>query len=161
MVSQLAHAEQCALLARQAGADDHLVIAALLHDVGHLLVLERTGGIAQLDSDDEHEASGARFVSQLFGPRIAGPIALHVAAKRYLCSEDNGYIETLSPASITSLELQGGPMSNGEASRFERMPHFDAAVALRRWDDEAKVRDLKVVPFAAYIPTMERLVTTG
>lgn len=160
-VSQVAHAEQCAALARSAGADDHVVVAALLHDIGHVLVLEKTGGQAQLDTDDEHEATGARCVAQLFGPRVAGPIALHVAAKRYLCGVEKGYFDILSPASVASLRMQGGPMSSEEASRFERLPHFAAAVALRRWDDEAKVRDLEVTPFATYIPTMERLATIG
>ena len=160
-VSQVAHAEQCAALAREAGSDDHLVIAALLHDVGHLLVLENTGGYSQLDTDDEHEATGARCVAQLFGPRVAGPIALHVAAKRYLCTVESGYFDILSPASVASLRMQGGPMSSDETARFERMPHFAAAVALRRWDDEAKVRDLQVAPFSSYMPTMEQLTIVG
>lgn len=159
-LTQLAHAEQSAALARDSGAEDHLVIAALLHDVGHLLVLQQTDGHAQLDSDDEHEAVGARFVAQLFGAKVAGPIALHVAAKRYLCAVEKNYVTTLSPASITSLGLQGGPMSQEEVSRFQRMPYFSAAVALRRWDDEAKVQGLDVTPFATFVPIMERLTTS-
>ena len=160
-VSQVAHAEQCASLARTAGADDHIIVAALLHDIGHLLVLEQTGGSAQLDSDDEHEATGARSVVQLFGTRVAGPIALHVAAKRYLCAVETEYFDILSPASVASLRMQGGPMSSGEVARFQRLPHFAAAVALRRWDDEAKVRGLAVAPFATYVTIMERLATDG
>lgn len=160
-VTQLAHAEQCASLARNAGADDHLVVAALLHDIGHLLVLQQTSGRPQLDSDDEHEASGARFVAHLFGSCVAGPIALHVAAKRYLCAVEKNYFSTLSPASIASLRVQGGPMSDEEASRFRRMPHFSAAVALRRWDDEAKVHGLAVTSFAAFVPTMQRLAASA
>ena len=160
-VSQIAHAEQCASLARAAGADDDVVVAALLHDIGHLLVLEQTGVLAQLDSDDEHEATGARCVAQLFGPRVAAPIALHVAAKRYLCAVEAEYFDILSPASVASLRMQGGPMSSDETARFERLPHFAAAVALRRWDDEAKVHDLEVVPFSSYAPMMERLATVG
>jgi phosphonate degradation associated HDIG domain protein len=160
-VSQVAHAEQCAGLARAAGAQDHIVIAALLHDIGHLLVLERTGGSAQLDSDDEHEAMGARCVTGLFGPRVSGPIALHVAAKRYLCAVEPQYFDILSPASVASLRVQGGPMSSDEVGRFRRLPHFADAVALRRWDDEAKVRGLAVTPFVEYMPIMERVATVG
>lgn len=160
-VSQVAHAEQCAALARKAGSDDHLVVAALLHDVGHLLVLENTGGQSQLDTDDEHEATGARYIAQLFGPRVAAPIALHVAAKRYLCAVESGYFDVLSPASVESLRIQGGPMPSDEATRFERMPHFASAVALRRWDDESKVRELEVAPFLSYIPMMEQLINIG
>jgi phosphonate degradation associated HDIG domain protein len=160
-VSQVAHAEQCAGLARAAGAEDHIVVAALLHDIGHLLLLAQTGGSAQLDSDDEHEATGARCATWLFGPRVAGPIALHVAAKRYLCAVEPQYFDILSPASVASLRMQGGPMSSGDVARFRRLPHFAEAVALRRWDDEAKVRGLAVAPFVEYIPTMERLATVG
>lgn len=158
-VSQLAHAEQCAALATKAGADDDLVVAALLHDIGHLLVLDAQSGVPSLDTDDEHEATGARFIAQLLGPRVAGPIALHVPAKRYLCAVESGYFETLSPASVASLRMQGGPMSNAEATRFERLPHFTAAVNLRRWDEEAKVPDLDVASFETYVPTLERLAT--
>lgn len=160
-VSQLAHAEQCAALARNAGADDHVVLAALLHDIGHLLVLDESSGVPLLDSDDEHEAAGARYVAQLFGSEVAGPIALHVAAKRYLCGVDGSYFDILSPASVSSLRLQGGPMTPAEIGRFERMPHFAAAVALRRWDDEAKIDGLTVESFEAYVPLMERLATPG
>ncbi len=160
-VSQTSHAEQCAALARTAGADDEVVIAALLHDIGHLLVLDQLAGHPMLDRDDEHEATGARYVAQLFGPKVAGPIALHVAAKRYLCAVEDSYFSTLSPASVASLELQGGPMTPAETSRFERMPHFINAVNLRRWDDEAKVSDLDVAPFATFVPTMENLATLG
>jgi phosphonate degradation associated HDIG domain protein len=161
LVSQTAHAEQCAALAVASGADDELVIASLLHDLGHLLVLEAASGTPQLDSDDEHEATGARHVAHLFGPRVAAPIALHVAAKRYLCAVDPGYHDTLSPASVASLRMQGGPMTTAEVLRFERLPHFSAAVSLRRWDDEAKIADLEVDPFEKYLPVMERLAANA
>lgn len=160
-VSQTSHAEQCAALAKGAGANDELVVAALLHDIGHLLVLDQRAGLATLDCDDEHESTGARFVAQLFGPKVAGPIALHVAAKRYLCAVESSYFSTLSPASVASLALQGGPMTPAEAARFERLPHFSAAVNLRRWDDDAKVSDLDVVPFAEFVPMMDALVANG
>lgn len=160
-VSQTAHAEQCAALATASGADDELVIASLLHDLGHVLVLESASGTPQLDSDDEHESVGARHVAHLFGPRVAAPIALHVAAKRYLCAVDSRYHDTLSPASVASLQMQGGPMTTAEVLRFERLPHFSAAVSLRRWDDEAKVADLTVDPFEKYLPVMERLAAAA
>lgn len=156
-VSQVAHAEQCALLARSAGADDTLVIASLLHDVGHLLVLDARSGQPCVETDDEHEATGARYVAQLFGPKVAGPIALHVAAKRYLCAVEASYFSTLSPASVASLALQGGPMNHAEINRFERLPHFDHAIALRRWDDEAKVTGREVPSFDSYVGMMESI----
>ena len=157
LVSQTAHAEQCAALAAAHSADDSLVIAALLHDLGHLLVLDTNAGRTQLDSDDEHEATGARELSRIFGPNVAGPVALHVAAKRYLCATDAAYHATLSPASVASLAMQGGPMTQPEVERFERSPRFTDAVALRKWDDEAKVAGKAVAAFASYVPVMEDL----
>lgn len=156
-VSQLAHAEQCAALAVAGGHNDDLVAASLLHDIGHLLVLDTREGRALLDADDEHEAAGARFVARFLGTRVAAPIALHVAAKRFLCATEPEYMAILSPASIASLHVQGGVMSPDEVERFERLPHCEAAVLLRRWDDEAKVRDLPVAPFESYLHLIERL----
>lgn len=156
-VSQRAHAEQCAALAVAGGHDDDLVAASLLHDIGHLFVLDAHEGRALLDADDEHEAAGARFVARFLGTRVAAPIALHVAAKRFLCATEPDYMAILSPASIASLHLQGGAMGADEVARFERLPQFEAAVLLRRWDDEAKVRDLSVAPFETYLPLLERL----
>lgn len=160
LVSQTAHAEQCAALAAAHGADDSLVIAALLHDLGHLLVLDANQGHARLDSDDQHESTGAREIAKLFGPAVAGPVALHVAAKRYLCATDPTYHATLSPASVASLAMQGGPMAADEVDRFERSPRFEDAVALRRWDDEAKVAGKSVAAFSSYVPMMEHLAET-
>lgn len=156
-VSQVSHAEQAAGLARSSGSDDALVIAALLHDVGHLLVLEATSGVPQFDSDDNHESVGARFLANCFGNEVTAPIALHVAAKRYLCLIDSDYFATLSPASVASLELQGGAMRRDEALRFERSPHFSKAVDLRRWDEAAKDATAKVQPFDSYITLMQSL----
>lgn len=156
-VSQRSHAEQCAALAVAAGSEDSLVVASLLHDIGHLFILDARRGQPLLESDDEHEATGARFVARFLGARVATPIALHVAAKRYLCAVDPTYAESLSPASISSLELQGGAMSPDEAARFERLPNSGEALLLRRWDDAAKVPDLSVAPFEEYVPMIEAL----
>lgn len=154
-VSQLAHALQCADLAAAAGADDALVAAALLHDVGHLL----DTGTAHVGTatDDHHEASGARYLRPLFGPQVTAPIALHVAAKRYLCATDPGYLAALSDGSRHSFALQGGPMSGDECAAFEGRPHWEAAVQLRRWDDQAKVPGLATSTLADHAPLLERL----
>ncbi|MBC8164936.1 MAG: HD domain-containing protein, partial [Bryobacteraceae bacterium] len=127
-VSQLEHALQTAALATSEGVQETLVAAALLHDIGHLLP---NGNI--------HEENGHEWLSQSFPSAVTEPVRLHVAAKRYLCTVDPAYSATLSPASVRSLAVQGGPMTSEEVTKFEGHPHFTAAVRLRRWDDEAKV----------------------
>ena len=137
-LSQTAHAVQCAVLAEESGATSELVLASLLHDIGHLIDLDNSSGVEEHDVDTEHEATGARALSPLFPPAVAAPIALHVAAKRYLCSIEPTYFDGLSDASVATLALQGGPMSDEEATRFAAMPHAVNAVSLRRWDELGK-----------------------
>jgi gamma-butyrobetaine dioxygenase len=137
-VSQEQHALQAAWLAEQAGAPAALIVAALLHDVGHLLH-ELPEDIADQDVDTQHESLGSAWLSQYFGREVSEPVRLHVAAKRYLCAVEPGYLDCLSAASQQSLALQGGPLDTAAAASFRAEPAADAAVALRRWDDEAKV----------------------
>lgn len=138
VITQTEHAVQCAVLAESDGAPSHLVVAALLHDIGHLVDLEMNDGIEVLERDTSHEASGARSIADILPASVRLPIALHVEAKRWLCAREDGYLDALSPASAHSLRLQGGPMTDEETLRFERMPGFADAVALRRWDDLGK-----------------------
>jgi phosphonate degradation associated HDIG domain protein len=145
-VDQVAHAVQAAGLAERAGAAPPLIVAALLHDVGHLL--ENQAGPREHDAF--HERLGARFLTTWFPPAVVAPVALHVAAKRYLVATDPGYAGLLSPASVRSLALQGGPMSRADVERFEGSPHADAAVRLRRWDEGAKIAGLAVPPLASF-----------
>lgn len=158
-ISQMEHAVQCAALARDAGAGDDLVIAALLHDIGHLLALEVQSGAVNIEIDDRHESTGTRYLAKIFGAGVTAPIALHVAAKRYLCAVEPTYFATLSAGSVRSLELQGGPMSPDEAIHFEGLAGFEAAVALRRWDEQGKIRDLQVSSFDSYLPMMQGLLS--
>ena len=137
-ISQTAHAVQCAQLAEEANASSALVLAALLHDVGHLVDLEDSAGREEHEIDTAHEATASRMLASLFPAAVTAPIALHVDGKRWLCAREGGYFESLSPASVASLALQGGPMSDQEADRFMGMPQFADAIALRRWDDIGK-----------------------
>ncbi|WP_421118462.1 HD domain-containing protein [Aquihabitans daechungensis] len=157
-VSQLDHALQTAALARAARAGDALVAASLLHDVGHLLEL-RDGGIAdgRTEADLGHEGRGARWLAPVFPAPVTGPIALHVAAKRYRCAVDPGYHDGLSDGSRRSLVRQGGPMSPLEVERFAAHPAHADAVALRGWDDGGKVEDLAVADLASYRDLLHRL----
>jgi len=148
-VTETEHALQCAQLAEQADACPELIAAALLHDVGHLL--HGLGEhVADRGIDAHHEDAGATWLAQYFGPGVVEPVRLHVDAKRYLAAVVPGYADTLSPASRTSLQLQGGPMTAEEVRRFEGKPHFHAAIALRRWDDAAKVPGLAVPDLEHY-----------
>ncbi len=136
-VTQLQHACQCAHLAEREAAPPHLVIAALLHDLGHL-VHQWGEDAAVRGINDGHEVAGAQVLTQLFGSRVATPVRLHVAAKRWLCARESGYWEALSPASQHSLELQGGVFTTAQADEFIQLPQADEAIRLRRWDDSAK-----------------------
>ena len=133
-VSALEHALQCAQLAEWAGADGPLVAAALLHDVGDLITPDADTDAA----DNRHELRAKDVLRDAFGSDVLEPIRLHVAAKRYLVATEPGYSATLSAASILSLSLQGGPMSEAEQRRFEDEPFAPQALLLRRWDDAAK-----------------------
>jgi phosphonate degradation associated HDIG domain protein len=156
-VTELEHGLQAAALAEAAGAPPHLVAAALLHDIGHLLAGDLQPIDEDLAGDAHHEAVGARYLRRWFGREVTDPIAMHVAAKRYLCAVDPDYLGGLSPSSVRSLAVQGGPMSPEEAASFAQRPHHEEAVALRRWDDLAKVPGARTADFAHYVGTLDDL----
>jgi len=153
-VSALAHALQCAQLAEWAQVDPPLVAAALLHDIGHFVDVDSETD----DVDDTHELRAVSILGSAFGADVVEPIRLHVEAKRYLVTTETGYADTLSPASIHSLGLQGGRMTADEVRRFESLPHAPQAVALRRWDDRAKQPGRQTPPLGHYLALLGELV---
>lgn len=157
-VTQTEHGLQAAYLAREAGAADTLIAAALLHDIGHLMPSQHEG-LADEGKDGMHEDEGEIYLSRWFSPEVTEPVRLHVAAKRYLCATDPAYHAALSPASKRSLELQGGPMSPAEVTAFEKNPHYAAALQLRRWDDQAKIQNLPVPALETYRSLLDALIT--
>jgi gamma-butyrobetaine dioxygenase len=141
------HMLQAGALAEAAGAEDPLVAAALLHDIGHLFG----------EDEDWHGESGARWLSQWFGAAVTEPVRLHVPAKRYLCAVGSDYFGLLSVESVRTLSLQGGPMTAAEVTAFQSLPHAQEAVAVRRWDDQAKDPAVSPPRFAHFAPLLEAL----
>ncbi|TCZ53885.1 phosphonate degradation HD-domain oxygenase [Roseicella aquatilis] len=156
-VTQQQHALQAAWLAEREGKGDAMTAAALLHDIGHL-VHDLGENPAAAGIDDRHEEVGHAWLTRHFGPEVTEPVRLHVAAKRYLCAVEADYFGKLSPDSVLSLALQGGPMSAEEAADFEARPYHADAVQLRRYDELAKVRDLVTPPVAHFMSCVTRVV---
>lgn len=148
-ITQLEHALQCALLAEQAGETPEMIVACLLHDMGHLLhnfgENAMTSGI-----DDTHEELGALYLRDYFSPAVTEPIRLHVQAKRYLCYANKNYWAELSPVSKKTLELQQGIFSASQAQAFIAQPYARNAVNLRLRDDQAKIRSLATPDLAHF-----------
>jgi phosphonate degradation associated HDIG domain protein len=153
-VSQLEHALQAASLATRAHSPKELVVAALLHDIGHLLH-PGAEGAADAGIDALHEIAGYEWILTRFGASVAEPVRDHVAAKRYLCRVEPEYLARLSPASVQSLALQGGPFTEDEAREFETRPYHHEAVMLRQWDDEAKAPGTVTPPLEDYLSILD------
>jgi putative nucleotidyltransferase with HDIG domain len=155
-ISQLAHGLQAANLAAQAGADEELILAALLHDLGHVAAPVGTPSMAGLGIL-RHERLGADFLRERgFSERTSALVAGHVDAKRYLVARTPGYASRLSDASRQTLEWQGGPMGEEEATRFKASPLFADLLRLRAWDEAAKETDAKVPMLGSYRELMVR-----
>ena len=158
-VSQLEHALQCAHLAEVAEESSETIVAALLHDLGHMLGANSQRPILSMQAesvgesqdpdqtppttDDLHQYIALPFLRGVFGDAVLEPIKLHVEAKRYLCATDSTYWESLSPASKHSLVLQGGIHSPEQVTAFEALAFSEQAARLRRYDDLAKVPGAK------------------
>ena len=162
-VTMIQHQLQAAVLAD--GCHDALVVAALLHDIGHVIGPE--GGQPDASTaladqrDAHHDAAGARWLSRWFGPEVTEPVRLHVAAKRYLVTTEPGYAAKLSEASVHTLRLQGGPMSVDEAREFEGFPYALDAVALRRLDEAAKDPSRDAPGIDRYRDLLARVLASG
>lgn len=151
------HMLQCAHFAELRGEHEHIIVAALLHDIGHF-----TSELGTFEMNDEidrlHEDAGAEILEPFFPDLVTDCVRRHVAAKRYLCAVDPMYFGKLSQASVKSLELQGGPMERDEAAAFANNPNLDAIVTVRQLDDEGKIVGLETPDFAHFAPMVQRAV---
>ena len=143
------HMLQTAACAELLGAPEHVVVAALLHDMGYFLRADSETSIEE-GRNIEHEALGAAWLMKWFPEEVAAPVALHVSAKRYLCAVEPAYFARLSNASRLSLATQGGAMSEAEVAAFAQEPRFADAVMLRRCDDSGKGLSIQTRSFEAY-----------
>lgn len=148
-VTQLQHALQAALNAEKAGEPPAIIVASLLHDLGHM-IHELGTDYLERGVNDTHEDRGAAWLARWFGPEVSEPVRLHVPAKRYLCTVE-GHYEQLARDSRRSLELQGGNMTDQEVAAFQHEAHRDAAIRVRRYDDTAKTPTAATPPFEYFL----------
>lgn len=156
-VTILQHSMQCAALAAKMDLDDNLIVAAGLHDIGHLRILDV--GDHYTDGGDHHEHIGAESLEPWLPGAVVSAIRWHVEAKRYLVAHDPAYAATLSEGSVASLERQGGPMRDAEMLVFSNTDAFADAIVLRKLDDAAKVPDDNGMPLNEFLAIIERVRT--
>jgi [1-hydroxy-2-(trimethylamino)ethyl]phosphonate dioxygenase len=153
VVTQSQHALQSAHFAEQEDKAPTVIAAALLHDYGH--VMDESEDSVGREVDGRHELVGSRFLEQHFVEAVTEPGKLHVAAKRYLCATEDTYFAQLSPVSVRSLELQGGPFTDEQSRGFEQNAHYADAVQVRRYDERAKDPDLETADFEHFRTYLE------
>ena len=151
------HMLQGATMAEQSKEPDEIIIGTLLHDIGHFT--SEFGTFSMEDTEDRyHEDAGAAVLEQFFPKVITDCCRHHVAAKRYLCATDPEYFQKLSTASIHSLNLQGGPMSEAELKDFEKNPNLKKILKVRLYDDAGKIPDMITPSFWHFAPLVQKMV---
>jgi predicted HD phosphohydrolase len=156
-VTMAEHMLQGAHFAEKAGEAETIIVSALLHDIGHFT--SEFGTFSMDDTEDKlHEEAGAMVLEQFFPTLVTDCVRHHVAAKRYLCAARPEYFNRLSEASVHSLNLQGGPMSDSEISDFEMEPNLAEIIKVRHYDEAGKRADLKTQPYSHYASMVQRVV---
>lgn len=156
-VTMAQHMLQGATLAEAEGQREEIIVAALLHDIGHFT--SEFGTFSMEDTEDRfHEEAGAKILEEFFPTLVTDCVRFHVAAKRYLCATNSSYFAKLSEASVHSLNLQGGPMSHAEVGEFEKNPNAEDIVTVRLFDDAGKEPEMMTPDFAYFAPMVQRVV---
>ncbi len=156
-VTMAQHMLQGATIAEQNGLPEDIIVAALLHDIGHFT--SEFGTFSMDDTEDRfHEEAGARVLADFFPSVVIDCVRHHVAAKRYLCATKPEYYDRLSEASIHSLNLQGGPMSETEVDAFEKNPNLKKIIQVRYLDEAGKHPDMVTPDYAHFAPMVQRVV---
>ena len=151
------HMLQGATMAEQSKEPDDIIIGALLHDIGHFT--SEFGTFSMEDKKDRyHEDAGAAVLENFFPKVITDCCRYHVAAKRYLCATNPEYFQKLSAASVHSLNLQGGPMSETEIKEFERNPNLKKILTVRLYDDAGKIPNMDTPSFWHFAPLVQKMV---
>lgn len=156
-VTMSQHMLQGAYMAERSGAKDELIAAALLHDIGHY-TSEFPEDALEKGVNNYHDSAGAAVLEPFFPQVVTDCVRHHVGAKRYLCATDPSYFGRLSEASVHSLKLQGGPMSEEEVTDFGKNPNLEDILQVRFWDEDGKDPDLETPPFEHYAPVLQRVV---
>ena len=156
-ITQLEHACQSAELARQKGFDDEMVLAAFLHDIGHICVSAYPVSNMNGYGIKNHEKIGAAYLrNRKFSERLVQLVQSHVQAKKYLTFKDEDYYNRLSEASKQTLMFQGGKMTVEEALEFEKNPLFTEMIAMREIDEAAKVEHLPLPSLTLFRKMIEQ-----
>ncbi len=156
-VTMAQHMLQGATIAENNGMDEVIVVAALLHDVGHFT--SEFGMFTMDDTEDRlHEEAGAQVLAAFFPTLVTDCVRYHVAAKRYLCATRPEYLDRLSEASLHSLTLQGGPMTAEEVAAFEQNPNLKEIIQVRYLDEAGKRADMVTPDFSHFAPMVQRVV---
>jgi len=156
-VTMAQHMLQGATLAEQQGLSEQLIVATLLHDIGHFT--SEFGMFTIQDTQDRfHEEAGAQVLQPFFPSVVIDCVRYHVAAKRYLCATNSAYFDSLSNASVHSLSLQGGPMDAVEIADFEKNVNLNDIVSVRYLDDAGKEANMRTPTFDHYVPMIQRIV---
>lgn len=156
-VTMAEHMLQGATIAEANNKSDEVIAGVLLHDIGHFI--GEFGTFTMDDTQDRHhEASGAEILAPFFPAVITECVRHHVAAKRYLCATRPTYFGKLSPASVHSLNLQGGPMNDEEVAEFANNPYLDEIIQVRYLDEAGKEADMQTRDYDHFMPMLQRLV---
>ncbi len=157
VVTMAQHMLQGATIAEQNGLPEEIIVGALLHDIGHFT--SEFGTYHPHDTENRHhEDAGEQVLAPFFPSVITDCVKYHVAAKRYLCATKPDYFARLSPASVHTLELQGGPMTPDELAEFEQNPNLQEIIQVRYLDEAGKRADMETPGFEHFAPMVQRMV---